>query len=245
VDPLHDLRMGAERVASEYAASEVDARMRLEALGPVELARRRAELERTIGEAGAPGPAAERLAALDQRIAAARTRLEAIAAAPANGPDPDARAQAERSLTQGRRQLSRLESERSELAEVAASQPAPAEGIAEARYGLRLVEEQMLRLRRRQVMTERLNPSPPILDTLGPYPKDPRLAAHWETGADLIHAFRLRYGITSLDGHPLGQTSGDVQRRRERQAAQQNLARLQRQLQHERIQAERAMEISK
>lgn len=244
VDPLHDLRHGAERVASEYAASEVDARMKLEALGPLDLARRRAELERTLGAVGKTTPAGERLAALDQRIAKTRTRLEAIASDQAASPDPRARERAAKSLTQGRRQLAHLESERSEVAEVAASQPPPDARIAEARYQLRLVEEQMLRLRRKQVMAERLNPTRPILDTLGPRPSDPSLAAHWETGADLIHAFRLRYGVTSLDGHPLGQTSGEAQRRRERQAAQQRLARLQQKLQHERVQAaERALEI--
>jgi conjugative relaxase-like TrwC/TraI family protein len=243
-DPLHDLRLGAERVAGEYAASEVDARMKLEALDPLELARRRAELERTLAAAGRPSAAAERLAALDQRIATARTRLDAIAADHASGRDPQARERAGRSSTQGRRQLARLESEHAELAEVAASQPPPGARVAEARYQLRLVEERMLRLRRARVMAERLDPTQPILDTLGPYPKDPNLAAHWESGADLIHAFRLRHGITSPDGHALGQTSGEARRRRERQAAQQRLARLQQKLRHERVQAaERALEI--
>ena len=244
VDPLHDLRAGAERVASEYAASEVDARMRLEALGPLDLARRRAELERTLARDGRPSPAGERLAALDQRIATARTRLEAIAADRAATGDPRARERAERSLRQGRRQLSRLESERGELAGIAAAEPPPGARTAEARYQLRLVEERMIRLHRRQVLAERLNPTRPILDALGPYPADKKLRADWEEGADLIHAFRLRHGITSVDGHPLGQTSGDATRRRERQAAQQRLARLQRKLQHERVQAaQRALEI--
>jgi hypothetical protein len=245
VDPLHDLRAGAERVASEYAASEVDARMKLEALGPLDLARRRAELQRTLGEAGGSTPAGERLAALDQRIATAKTRLEAIAADRVRTSDPQVRERAERSLTQGHRQLARLESERGELAQVAAAEPHPGARRAEARYQLRLVEEQMLRLCRRQVIAERLNPTRPILDTLGPYPADRNLRAHWESGADLIHAFRLRHGITSPDGHPLGQTSGDAERRRERQAAQQRLARIQQQLQHERVRAaERALEMS-
>lgn len=88
-------------------------------------------------------------------------------------------------------------------------------------------------------------PVPGDTETVGPYPKDPRHAARWERGADLIHAFRLHYGITSLDGHPLGQTSGDAQRRRERRVAQERLARLQRQLQHDRIQADRELEIDR
>ena len=246
LDPLHDLRLGVERVASEYAASEVDARMKLEALGPLDLAHRRAELERTLADAGKPSPAAERLAVLDQRIAAASTRLEAIAADRASAADPHARERAETSLRQGRRQLGRLESERAELGEVAVSQSPPDARTAEARYELRLVEEQMLRLRRKQVAAERLRPTQPILDTLGPYPKDPSLAPHWETGADLIHAFRLRYGITSLDGHPLGQNSGDARRRRERQAAERRLVWLQQKLQNERVQtAERVFEIAR
>jgi conjugative relaxase-like TrwC/TraI family protein len=244
VDPLHDLRLGAERVASEFAASEVDARMKIEALGPLDLARRRAELERALAQAGKPSPAAERLAALEQRIATARTRLEAIAADQASVADPQARERAERSLRQGRRQLVRLESDRAELAEVAASQPPLGARSAEARYELRLVEEQMTRLCRKQVAAERMSPTQPILAALGPYQKDPNLAPHWETGADLIHAFRLRYGITSLDGHPLGPASGDARRRRERQAAQQRLVRLQQRLQLERVQAaERTLEI--
>jgi conjugative relaxase-like TrwC/TraI family protein len=245
VDPAHDLRLGAERVASEYAASEVDARMKMEALGPLELARRRAELERVLAAVGKPSPPAERLATLDKRIATARTRIDALAADRAGAVDPQLRARAERSVTQGRRQLGRLEAERTELAHLAASQPPPGARSAEARYELRLVEEQMLRLRRMQVRAERLAPTQPILDALGPYPKDRRLAPHWETGADLIHAFRLRYGITAPDGHPLGQTSGDAQRRRERQVAHERLTRLQQHLQHERVQAaERTLEIA-
>jgi conjugative relaxase-like TrwC/TraI family protein len=244
VDPIHDLRLGAERVAGEYAASEVDARMKLEALGPLDLARRRAELERKLAEVGRASPAVERLAALEQRITTARSRLDAIAAEQAGITDPPARERAARSLAQGGRQLARLESEHDELVEIAASQPPPGAGSAEARYQLRLVEEQMLRLRRAQVMSERLRPTQPILDALGPYPSDPNLAAHWESGADLIYAFRLRYGITSVDGHALGQTSGDAERRRERQATQQHLARLQQRLQHDRARtAERALEI--
>lgn len=245
VDPLHDLRRGAERVASEYAATEVHARMELVALGPVELARRRAELEQTLAKLGKPSLAADRLAAIDERIAMAKTRLEAIAADRTSAADPPARERTARSLTQGKRQLARLESDRDALAEEAASQPRPAAQASEARYELHLVEEQLLRVRREQVAAERLSPTPPVLEALGPYPKDPNLAEHWETGVDLIHGFRLRYGITSLEGDALGQTSGDALRRHERQAAQQRLARLQEHLHPERVRtAERALEIT-
>lgn len=50
--------------------------------------------------------------------------------------------------------------------------------------------------------------------------------------------------ITSLDGDPLGPRSGNAERRHERQMAQQRLERIQKQLEHERVQtAERSFEI--
>ncbi len=61
-DPAHELRAGAERVAEEFAATQVHARKRLEALAPGELASRCAELERRLRRraralpgGGAPG----------------------------------------------------------------------------------------------------------------------------------------------------------------------------------------------
>ncbi|MFN8215169.1 MAG: MobF family relaxase [Solirubrobacterales bacterium] len=244
VDPLHDLRHGAERVASEFAATEVDARKQVEALAPVDLARRRAELERALAEAGEPSPAAERLAALDRRISTAKDRLEGLAAERASAADRVERERAARLERQGSSQLRRLEGERGELAGQAAAEPVPAARAAEMRFELRLVEERLLQLRRMQVAAERLSPTRPTLDALGPYPRDPALARAWDDGADLVYGFRLRYGISSPDGDPLGPTSGNAARRRERQAAQQRLARIQRQLQHERVQAaERALEL--
>jgi conjugative relaxase-like TrwC/TraI family protein len=244
VDPLHDLRHGAERVAGEYPAVEVDARKRIEALGPVELARKRAESERALAEAGGPSPAAERLAALDRRIAAGRTRLDALAAERSAEPDPQAVGRIARLERQGASQLGRLEAERDGLAREAAAEQPPRARASEARLELRLVEERMVQLRRMQVAAEKLSATGPIQEALGPYPGDPRLARHWDDGADLIHAYRFRYGITSPDGDPLGPRSGDADRRRERQAAQQRLERIQRQLEHERVQtAERVFEI--
>jgi len=245
VDPLHDLRRGAERVASEYAAVEVDARKRLEALAPVELARRRAELERTLAEAGGPSPAAARLHALDERIATTKARLDELASERvAASADREAIGRIARVERQGASVLSGLEAERVDLAREAAGEPAPAARAAEMRLELRLVEERMLHLRRMQVAADKLTPTRPILEALGPFPKDPNRAREWNDGADLIQGFRLRYGITSQDGDPLGPRSGDATRRRERREAQQRLARIQRELAHERVQtAERSFEI--
>ena len=185
VDPLHDLRHGAERVASEFAATEVDARKQVEALAPVDLARRRAELERALAETGEPSPAAERLAALDRRISTAKDRLEGLAAERASAADRGERERAARLERQGSSQLRRLEGERGELAGQAAAEPVPAARAAETRFELRLVEERLLQLRRMQVAAERLSPTRPTLDALGPYPRDPALARAWDDGADL------------------------------------------------------------
>lgn len=244
-DPLHDLRHGAERVASEYAATEVDARMKLEALGPVDLARRHAELERALGEVGKPSPLGERIGALDRRIASGTQRLEGLAVERASTTDGAAREQFTVRLKQGERQLGRLEKERTDLAEQSASRQTAAARAPDVRFELQLVEERMLRLRRQLVRAERLSPTKPILEALGPYPKDPMKAIEWENGADLIHGFRMRYGITSLEVDPLGSRSGDPARRRERDAAQGRLTQIQRQLEHEQVMAlDRVLEIT-
>jgi conjugative relaxase-like TrwC/TraI family protein len=244
-DPLHDLRYGSERVASEYAASEVDARKRVEALGGVELSRRRAQLEHTLANADRPSPAAERLAALEETIAAARSRLDSLAAERASGDiDPGRRERIPTLERQGRRELVDLESERAQLAERVSAEPDRRRDLSDTRFELRLVEEQMMRLRRMQVAAERLAPTRPILDALGRRSKDAFGALAWDEGADLIHGFRQRYGITSADGDPLGPMSGDAARRRERRVAQERLVRIQQRLQHERVQsAERSLEL--
>ena len=244
VDPLHDLRRGAERVAGEYPAVEVDARRRVETLAPVDLARRRAELEHSLEAAGRPSAAAGRLTALEERITASRDRLEALAAERLAEPRPEARDRILSIERLGASQLARLEDERTDLAARVAAEPSPERDLAENRFELRLVEERMLHLRRLQVAAEKLEATRPIREALGPYPKDPRLARAWDEGADLIHGFRLRYGITSPQGDPLGPRSGDAARRSERQAAERRLGHIRRDLEHERTQvAERSMEI--
>ena len=232
IDPRHDLREGSERVASEYAASEVHARKRIEVLEPVELAQRRIELEERLTAADL-SPAAERLQALDERIAGVKMRLQALAAERAGSEDPEARRRIAGLERQGASQLSRLEVERGGLAIEAVAHPTPPAKADETRLELRLVEERLLRIRRQEVALDRASPSTPVLAALGPCPEDPSLAAAWENGADLIHGFRLRYGITSPSGDPLGLEGGGAARRRDRVATQERLARIQRRLDHE------------
>ncbi len=74
-DPAHDLRAGAERVAAEYAAAEVSARKRVEALNTLELIARR---ERLLSRQALRPVAHEQLEALDKRIAEARNNLSEL-----------------------------------------------------------------------------------------------------------------------------------------------------------------------
>jgi len=195
-------------------------------------------------EVGAPSPAAERLAALDARIAAGKDRLGTLAAERSVEADPREVDRIARIERQGASQIGRLEAEREGMTREAATERAPRTQASEVRLELRLVEERMVQLRRMQVEAERLTPTRPIHDALGPYPMDPRSARAWDDGADLIHAYRLRYGVISPDGDPLGPRSGNAERRHERQMAQQRLERIQRQLEHERVRtAERSFEI--
>jgi hypothetical protein len=247
-DPLHELRFGSERVASEYAASEVGPRKQLEKLGTVELARRRVELEQRLAKIGAPSPAAERLAALEKRIEAGEARVAELRSQWVIAKDAGAGEAELRRLEgrgrQGRRQLDRLEVERAELAgKVAAERPRSLATPPE-RYELKLVEERIVVQTRKEAARERIETSEMIVAALGPRPADRHQAFAWDEGVDLIHGFRQRHGITSTEGDPLGPRSGEAGRRRERNDAQQRLARIQQRLAVERQRAvERALEI--
>lgn len=78
-DAAHDLRIGSERVAAEFAAAEVAARKRIEARPEHELIERRDQLHRKAGGEKSVSTAQEQLAALDTRIAENNERLTALA----------------------------------------------------------------------------------------------------------------------------------------------------------------------
>ena len=232
-DAAHDLRVGAERAAGEYAAIEVGARKRIEAMAPLDLAARRAELEHRLTTATERTPAEERLADLEQRIAAAEDRLAGMG-------DEHARQLAST-------QLRRLETERDTLTvDVATETPRRSQLTGTERAELALIEDRLVDLRRRAVAAERSQPSPMIVETLGPRPKDPLHASLWNNGVDAIYGYRQRYGIAATGKDPLGGKPRDAAQRRHQREAQLRIARVQKQLGKQRARsATRAMRIGR
>jgi conjugative relaxase-like TrwC/TraI family protein len=236
-DPAHDLRAGAERVAAEYAAAEVSARKRVEALGTLELIARR---ERLLSHQALRPVAHEQLKALDKRIAEARNSLSELAEKRdvflrAKRPDRDELAQIEsiRRITQ--KQLTRFETERETLAERARAEAPAKPGLSAPERGeLALIDDRLLQLRRREVAAERLRPSEMVVDALGPRPEDPSKAELWNEGIDLILSYRQRQRLISRTGDPLGPKTTDSAHRREREAVERSLRRIQQALNLER-----------
>jgi conjugative relaxase-like TrwC/TraI family protein len=232
-DTAHDLRLGAERAAGEYAAIEVGARKRVEAMAPLDLARRRAELEKRLTASAERSPAEKRLADLEQRIAAAESRLAGM--------------ESEHARQLATKQLRRLEGERDGLTvEVATETPRRSQLTGTERAELALVDDRLVDLRRRAVAAERSQPSKMIVESLGPRPKDPLHAALWNNGVDAIYGYRQRYGITTTGKDPLGGKARDAAQRRERRQAELRIARVQKQLGKQRTRsATRAMRIGR
>jgi conjugative relaxase-like TrwC/TraI family protein len=232
-DAAHDLRLGAERAAGEYAAIEVGARKRVEAMAPPDLARRRSELEQRLTTAAEPSPAEGRLADLERRIAAAESRLAGM--------------ESDQARQLAAKQLRRLKSERDGLTvEVATETPRRSQLTGTERAELALIEDRLVDLRRRAVAAERSQPSKMIVESLGPRPKDPLQAALWNNGVDAIYGYRQRYGITTAGKDPLGSKPRDAAQRRERRQAELRIARVQKQLGKQRTRsATRAMRIGR
>jgi len=231
-DAAHDLRLGAERAAGEYAAIEVGARKRVEAMAPLDLAQRRAELEKRLTAAAERSPAEERLADLEQRIAAAESRLVGM--------------DSERARQLAAKQLRRLEGERDGLTVKVATEAPRRSLTGTERAELALIEDRLVDLRRRGVAGERSQPSKLIVESLGPRPKDPLQAALWNNGVDAIYGYRQRYGITTSGKDPLGGKPRDAAQRRERRQAELRIARVQKHLGKQRTRsATRAMRIGR
>ena len=232
-DDAHDLRIGSERVAAEFAATEVAARKRIEAVPEHELVARRDQLQRKAGGEKSVSPAQEQLAALDTRIAENTERLTALAKsraelAAASKPDPHELSLIESGERLTQNQLQRLRADRESLAGAARTEPKDRVGLSGAeRTELGLIDDQLLRLRRRRVFAERLQPSQLIVDALGPRPAEPMRAAMWNEGVDLIVTHRQAHNVTSSSGHPLGPKPGDAARRRARRNAELRLQRIQ------------------
>jgi len=242
-DPLYDLRFGSERVAAEYAAVEVAARKRVEALNALELVGRREALLARL-HPRSPHPAAqEQLEMLDRRIAETRERLaglvekhEALLGAERSEPEELPLIQSMERMAQ--EHLARMEAERQPLIEqtLAESQREP-ELSALERGELAMVEDRLLQLRRREVAAERLRPSEMIVEALGPRPDDPVKAALWNEGVDLICAYRHDQRLLSRLGDPLGPRHTDPASSRAREAAELRLQRIQAALELEHVRA--------
>jgi conjugative relaxase-like TrwC/TraI family protein len=222
-DHLHDVRAGSERVASEYAAVEVEDRSAIESMPAAALAAYRLTLIRDLDEAAGPTVADDRLAALEARIESGRSRLDSLGDELRQaGDDRGAREAITTRLRQGERQLARLEAERANLSGEEKAPPEVAT-IGKRRYNLELVDERMTQLRRMAVAAERIESTRPVLDSLGPRPEDPHRAEAWAEGVDLIHGFRLRWGIDESDLEPLGGSPGDAARQEDRRQTERQL----------------------
>jgi len=229
-DHLHDVRIGSERAASEYAAVEVEPRAEIEEMSGPALAGYRLSLIKSLEEAGRPDPAADRRAALDRRIQAARERLETLA-------DDGLRRQAGR-------QIDRLEEERAGL-------PQPIETAVLSvtmdgcRYELHLVEERMTLLRRKAVEAERLEPTVPVVSRLGVRPEDPEKLRVWDEGVDLIYGFRLRWGVPDKDERTLGPERDDQSYLADRRSVETRLAMVEQRLEVSSVEVPQPMDIGR
>jgi conjugative relaxase-like TrwC/TraI family protein len=237
-DAAHDIRLGAERVASEFAASEISARKRIEGMSEIELSSRRERLMQRLDADKQRSPAQERLDSLDKRIAEGRSQLNLLREKRARiiegaGGDSElARLQGVERLALD--QLHTLEAEREGIATKVRAEARRPSGLTGAeRAEMALIEDRLLHERRRQIAAERIRPSKMIVEALGPRPADPTMADLWNEGIDLIYGVRQRRRLTSRTGDPLGPIPSDPQRRREHDAATVELRRLQQALQHE------------
>lgn len=249
-DAAHELRFGAERAAEEYAAVEVGLRKRIEAKAPGELANRRSELEARRAAETERSPTQERLDGLDKRIAAGNARLRELAKERAgllDGPPAGEHlGRLEANYRRTAKQVGRLEDERDAMAAEASREPRPVGLSPTERAELVAIEDRLDHLARREVMAARAHPPKLIQESLGTRPKDPLEAALWNEGAHAIYSYRLRYGIASDSGHPLGPKSRDTARMRDRRQAEIRIARMRQRLAKQRVRrAERGMRIAR
>lgn len=247
-DAAHELRVGAERTAGEYAATEISLRKRIEGKPPGELAARRAELDARRRAATERSPLEDRLDALDRRIEKGKAHLADLAKERGTAANqPDRLAQIDSNERRSTTLLGRLESERDQLSGEARTAAGRTPALSpKERAELAVIDDRLTNLSRRQATAERFQTTPLIENALGPRPKGALDRALWNEGVNAIYTFRQRYGITSTTGNPLGPKSRDAARNRDRHQAQVRLSRVQRGLSKERARrAARAMRIGR
>jgi conjugative relaxase-like TrwC/TraI family protein len=249
-DAAHELRDGAERAAGEYAAIEVGLRKRIEAKDPGDLAHRRAKLEaRRLAETES-SPLRERLDGLERRIAAGNNRLAELTTEreligdPQPGRERLSRIEADHRRTA--KQVDRLEGERDALMTEVASEVRPAGLSSAERAELAMIDDHLAQLARAEVRAARAYSPKMIEESLGARPRDPLDAALWNEGVHAIYSYRLRYGVTSKSGNPLGPKAGDATRSRDWRQAEIRVAQMQQRLARQNVRsAERGLSIGR
>jgi len=221
-DAAHDIRLGAERVAGEFSASEIAERKRIEATPERELVARRETLR--VGNRTAP-VTNDRIIAIEARIAEAKDRLAAVEAERRTA-DPGRMSMLEQKERMSRRQVERLEAEREQLSAAPADVGKRTIGDG-ARAELGMIEERLLELRRRQVRAERISPSTAVVEAIGPRPEEPARAAQWNNGVDIIVEHRQTSCIEDPDAPALGTPPREPEARRRHRDAERAVRRVQ------------------
>jgi conjugative relaxase-like TrwC/TraI family protein len=240
-DAAHDIRVGSERVASEFSAVEVPARKEIAKLGPDELAGKRDHLLQKVPAGGQPEAARERLRRHDQRASEMRDRLAAFAEERGllnSEHDGERLAAIQSAETLARRQLARLDHNRATLASAArAEERHPAALTGTERTELAMIEDRLLALRRAAALAERIQPSRMIVDAIGPRPQhDAGKEAIWNEGLDLVLTFRQLHRVRS-EATVFGPRAADPAALAERRAAEARLRQIQHALQVEQSKA--------
>lgn len=232
-DPLHDIRLAIEAAGNEYPAVEVVARRLINSYELSELAARRAELQ---AAARAADPLLGRIDRLDREVAGAEDWLAAltrervaIEAMPAPPADELARVSAAEARTAER--LRRALAEQAALPEPdPADTTRPLGSDPESRLEAALIEERLDLMVSRQIEADRLEISPVTYKALGSFPHaDPDKSLAWHAGAQALHSYRHRHGITD-EHNPLGKQPRGTAARAERARAQRRIQEAQRRL---------------
>jgi conjugative relaxase-like TrwC/TraI family protein len=238
-DAAHDIRVGAERVAGEFSASEIAQRKRIEGMPESQLVARR----ETLREHRPAAPEADdRRVAIDKRIAEAKERLTATRAERRTA-DPGRASMLDQAERMSRRQVERLEAESRTLAPPSTSDTlASTTGENEWGAELRMIEDRLLDLRRRRVRAERIGPSTAVVEAIGPRPENPVRAAQWNKGLDIIVEYRQTRGIEDPEAPALGNAPHEPEARRSHRDTERALRRVQAALEHD---ATRGRELSR
>lgn len=245
-DSLQDVRGAIEREGNDYAAAELDLRLRIAAMPDSQLVGRHAELVAAARSAVPLVAARDRVARAIESgrvwhgaLAREREAIEAM-----REPPPQELA---RVLAAERRTAERLRRNEGRLA--AMPDPSTDREAMPLDPSLRLeaslIKARLDQLARREVEAARLEPRPAFHEALGTYPTaDPQLARAWGEGAHVIATYRLHHGLRH-DSKPLGARPSGADERAEWTQTWQSIEAIQRELgRSEEMMAEQAVDMS-